>query len=239
MPDSFPSRAAGRLPGTSWLFDAGAGAYRWFTAQAAWRESCAALARHLPDGSGIRIVDLGCGPGNSTAGLAAQRPDALVIGVDIARRMLGYARRDGLRSSWAGRVGWVQADATHLPLRAASVDAITGHSFLYLVRDRQAVLAEVRRVLRPGGRAVFMEPNARPATIRSILRVSRDPRHVIAIGLWRPFSRLHGRYDAASLAAVLERAGFVRCQVEETLGGLGLLARAEAEAEAEAPRAAD
>ncbi len=214
-------------PLARWLFDAGAGPYRWFTAQPAWRRSCATLASRLPTADGIRIVDLGCGPGNSTAGLAEQRPDASLIGIDIARRMLERARRDGARSPWAARVGWVQADAARLPLPAASVDAITGHSFLYLLRDRGAVLRETLRVLRPGGRLILMEPNARPATIRTVLDVSHDPRHVIAVGLWRPFSRLHGRHDAASLAAALRRWGFVRCEVEETLGGLGLLASGE------------
>ncbi|HXM58750.1 MAG TPA: class I SAM-dependent methyltransferase [Candidatus Dormibacteraeota bacterium] len=218
-------------PLARWLFGAGAGVYRWFTAQDAWQASCAALASRLPPGERPRVVDLGCGPGNSTAGLAAERSDARLIGLDVARRMLAYARRDASRSPWGSRVSWVQADGGRLPLRTASIDAVTGHSFLYLVPDQAAVLAEALRVLRPGGRLVLMEPNARPATIRAILRVSRDPRHVVAVGLWRPFSRLHGRHDAASLAVTLERSGFVRCRVEETLGGLGLLASGERPAE--------
>lgn len=212
---------------TRWLFDAGATAYRWFTAQSAWRESCARLASRLPSGEGLWIVDLGCGPGNSTAELARQRPDARLLGLDVSSRMLSYARRDGSRSGWAGQVDWVRGDAARLPLRTASVDAVTGHSFLYLVPDRRAVLSEILRVLRPGGRLIVMEPNARPATVRDVLTVSRDPRHLIAVGLWRQFSRLHDRHDAASLAETLERSGFAGCRVEETLGGLGLLASGE------------
>jgi ubiquinone/menaquinone biosynthesis C-methylase UbiE len=210
-----------------WLFDAGAGAYRWVTDQPAWRGSCASLVTRLPPGRSIRVLDLGCGPGNSTAGQAALRPDIRLIGLDLSRRMLVGARRAGSRSSWGAHVTWVQADATRLPLRTASIDAVTGHSFLYLVPDRDAVLAETLRIVRPGGRLILMEPNARRATIRSVLGVSHDPRHVIATALWRPFSRLHGRHDAASLAAAMERAGFVGCVVEETLGGLGLLAWGE------------
>ena len=56
--------------------------------------------------------------------------------------------------------------------------------------------------------------------------VSRDPRHLLSVGLWRPFSRLHGRFTAGELRGALEAAGFVNCQVEETFGGLGLLASA-------------
>ena len=166
-------------------------------------------------------MDLGCGPGVSTFELAKQLPTARLVGLDIAPRMLSQARR---RSRV--RVEWLQADAARLPLAEASVDACTGHSFLYLVNDRDAVLAEARRVLRPGGQLVLMEPNARHATPSRVLGVSRDLRHLVSVSLWRPFSRLHGRFTPLSLTSTLDSAGFVDCRVEETLGGLGLLVSA-------------
>jgi hypothetical protein len=72
-----------------------------------------------------------------------------------------------------------------------------------------------------------MEPNARAVSVREVLRVSRDPRHLVSVGLWRPFSQLHGRFSVRSLVATLEGAGFRRCQAAETLGGLGILAWGE------------
>jgi ubiquinone/menaquinone biosynthesis C-methylase UbiE len=206
------------------LFNLGADIYAWFTAQATWRASCARLTSQLEPGQTGRIVDLGCGPGVSTFELARRLPRAHLIGLDIAPRMLAQARRRA-RLTDAG-IGWLLADAARVPLADASVDACTGHSFLYLVADRTSVLAEARRVLRPGGRLVLMEPNARRATPAGVLALSRDLRHLVSVSLWRPFSRLHGRFTPASLTSTLEAGGFVDCHVEETLGGLGLLARA-------------
>ena len=214
---------------SSWLFNLGADIYAWFTAQHAWRASCLAMAERLDAPDAGLIADLGCGPGVSTFELARHLPGARLIGLDIAPRMMAEAlRRRRTATVSAARITWLRADAARLPLAAASLDACTGHSFLYLVADRRAVLAEMRRVLRPGGRLVLMEPHERGASLAQVLRVSRDPRHLVSVGLWRPFSRLHGRFTPVSLRQTLERAGFVRCEISETLGGLGLLATAAA-----------
>jgi SAM-dependent methyltransferase len=181
------------------------------------------MAGRLPSTPGTNILDLGCGPGVSTFELARALPDARLIGVDVATRMLKQARRrhpDGMA------VEWIRADAARLPFAAGSVDACAGHSFLYLVADRRAVLNEIHRVLRPGGHLVLMEPHTRRATPSGVLAVSRDMRHLVSVSLWRPFSRMHGRFSHSSLVGTLSAAGFVECQVDETLGGLGLLASA-------------
>jgi ubiquinone/menaquinone biosynthesis C-methylase UbiE len=213
---------------TSWLFDLGAEFYSWFTNQTVWRGSCGSLADRLPSDGTPLVGDLGCGPGVSAIELARRLPSARIVALDIAPRMLREARRR-LRGARVppGRIHLVLGTAARLPFPSDSFDALTGHSFLYLVPDRQAVLAECLRVLRPGGRLVLMEPNERPARLDAVLRLARDPRHLVSVSLWRPFSRFHGRFTPDSLASTLTSAGFADCRVEETLGGLGLLASAD------------
>jgi ubiquinone/menaquinone biosynthesis C-methylase UbiE len=177
--------------------------------------------------SGAQIADLGCGPGVSTFELARLLPKAQLIGLDMAPRMLQQA---GRRRPSGVRVTFLRGDAAHLPFATASLDACTGHSFLYLVVDRAAVLAEARRVLKPGSRLVLMEPNQTAPGVAQVLASSRDPRHLLSVSLWRPFSRVHGRFSQATLVATLEGAGFVECGAEETLGGLGVLAWGQAPA---------
>jgi ubiquinone/menaquinone biosynthesis C-methylase UbiE len=202
--------------------------YAWFTAQAAWRASCAQVASHLPDGSRLRVLDLGCGPGASTFELARARPNASIVGLDLTMHMLKQARRRLPRAGLGVRqLHWLWADAMRLPFQTASLDAVTTHSFLYFIPNRAAVLAECLRVLRSGGAFVAMEPSERPATLQQVWRVSRDVRFLISIGLWQPFSRVHGRFSARSLCTTLEQVGFAGCAAEETLGGLGVLAWAE------------
>ena len=209
---------------SAWLFNLGADVYAWFTGNSTWRASCARMAERLAPCDPRLVLHLGCGPGVSALALAKTLANARVVGLDAAPRMLAQARRrDPDRT-----VTWLRADAAHLPFRRGRVDACTGHSVLYLMPDRAAVLAEVRRVLRPGGRLVLMEPSARAATLEQVLKLSTDPRHLVSVSLWRPFSRLHGRFTEQSLVDTLERSGFFVCAVEPTLGGLGLLATAAA-----------
>jgi arsenite methyltransferase len=102
-------------------------------------------------------LDVGCGPGNVTASLArAAGPDALALGLDISEAMLARA----VRAEAGPQVGFLRADAQRLPLRNETVDAVVSIAALQLVPDPAAALAEMARVLRPGGRLAVMVPTA-------------------------------------------------------------------------------
>lgn len=215
-----------RILGRPWLFDLGAEVYAWFNTNPLWRASCAHLAFYFPSLNGrpsLRVLDLGCGPGVTAIALAQVRPDAHIIGLDLAPRMIRRAREDTRRANLARNISYVIADATALPFAAEVMDVTTAHSFLYLVSDRAAVLEEARRVLRPGGRYASMEPRFGRTRGSLLRRHWRDLRFLVSVTLWRPYSKYHGRLDERSFPEILERAGFTRTGTEPALEGLGIV----------------
>ncbi|GAT08629.1 methyltransferase domain-containing protein [Mycolicibacterium novocastrense] len=100
-------------------------------------------------------LDIGSGPGNVTASLArAAGSDGLALGIDISRPMLARAV-----SAQAGpNVGFLRADAQRLPFRDATVDAVTSLAVVQLIPEPASAVAEMHRVLRPGGRIAIMVP---------------------------------------------------------------------------------
>ena len=107
--------------------------------------------------SGGIALDVGSGPGSVTATLGrAAGPDGLALGLDISEPMLARAV-----SAQAGpNVGFLRADAQQLPLRDETVDAAVSLAVLQLIPNPAATLAEMARVLRPGGRMAVLVPTA-------------------------------------------------------------------------------
>lgn len=95
---------------------------------------------------GRDVVELGCGRGGGARLLAREFQPRSYLATDASRMLtLGNRRRP------AARVRFVSATATRLPLAAASCDVVLGVEMMHPQSDKAAVLAEVMRVLRPGG----------------------------------------------------------------------------------------
>ena len=106
----------------------------------------------LGEVSGRRVLEVGCGAAQCARWLTAQGAEP--VGLDISREMLRHGRRIGLGAGLD--VPLVQADAARLPFAADSFDlACSAYGALPFVADSAAVMREVARVLRPGGRWVF------------------------------------------------------------------------------------
>ena len=109
-------------------------------------------ARLLGDVAGRRVLEVGCGGAQCARWLATQ--GASVIALDLSAGQLAQARRLAERTGIS--VPLVQADAVALPLRSESVDlACSAFGAVPFVTDSAALMREVARVLRPGGRWVF------------------------------------------------------------------------------------
>lgn len=93
---------------------------------------------------GERVLDLGCGDGQLTARIAAT--GAVVTGVDSSPTMVAAARMNGIQADEAG--------AERLPYPDAAFEAVFSNAALHWVRNHDAMMHEVRRVLKPGSRFV-------------------------------------------------------------------------------------
>jgi len=120
-------------------------AHRWRTAE----NSAGYLLHFLAPG--VRVLDLGCGVGSLTADLAARVAPGTVVAVDLTLGILAEARRLAEQSPVAPVVEFALADGQQLPFLDASFDVVHAHQVLQHVADPVGVLAELRRVCRPGG----------------------------------------------------------------------------------------
>ena len=98
------------------------------------------------------VLDLGAGTGRASLALKQRYRAAQVVALDLSPAMLAEAAR---RQTLLRRFRRVCADATALPLREASVDLVFSNLMLHWCNEPDAVFAECRRVLRPGGLLTF------------------------------------------------------------------------------------
>lgn len=143
--------------------------------------------------SGNHAVDLGFGGGVGLKALLAT-PAGRITGVERSEEMLAAARR---RFAAESRVKLVRGSAAEIPLADGTVDRLMTVHSLYFWPDPAAGVAELRRVLAPGGRAcVAIQPRE---------AMEHEPLHDHGFRLYSP-SELH---------ALLEGAGFASVDVRE------------------------
>ena len=114
--------------------------------------------------AGGRLLDLGCGPGFYARRLAERFKNLRVTGIDRSERQLAHARRRA-ESRHLENCDFERGDVHGLPLPDASVGAVVCSRLFTVVSGREEALAEIHRVLEPGGRCFIAEP-------RSVLRAA-------------------------------------------------------------------
>ncbi|MGH9130696.1 MAG: class I SAM-dependent methyltransferase [Acidimicrobiales bacterium] len=134
-----------------------------------WR---AAMLERVVAGPGCRVLDVATGPAG--VALAVQRrTGASVVGVDVTEEMLRRAKSNVATAGRESLIKLVLARGEQLPFPDASFDALTVTYLLRYVADPAATLAELARVVRPGGTVASLEFNLPP------------------LPLWRPLWRAY------------------------------------------------
>jgi phosphoethanolamine N-methyltransferase len=106
---------------------------------------------------GKTVLDIGCGAGGITLHLAARHGAALATGFDVEMPVIETARRGAARQGLEGRVRFIQGAPGPLPFDDASFDVVFSKDALLHVPDKDALFAEIFRLLKPGG--VFAASN--------------------------------------------------------------------------------
>ncbi|HEY2525942.1 MAG TPA: arsenite methyltransferase [Candidatus Binataceae bacterium] len=155
--------------------------------------------------AGETVLDLGSGGGIDVL-LSARRvgPAGKAYGLDMTDEMLALAR-ENQRKAGVGNVEFLKGEIENIPLPDNSVDVIISNCVINLSGDKDRVLAEAFRVLRPGGRFAVSDVVVRgeiPAEIRR------------SVELW--IGCVAGALEESEYRAKLGRAGFAAVEVEPT-----------------------
>jgi demethylmenaquinone methyltransferase / 2-methoxy-6-polyprenyl-1,4-benzoquinol methylase len=178
------------------------------------RETATAVVR-----PGDRVLDVCCGTGDLA--IAARRAGGEVTGLDFSERMLDRARHK------APEIDWVRGDALGMPFEDGSFDAVTMGFGLRNLEDERRGLAELRRVLEPGGRLGVLEITRPRGPLALFYRVWFDGLVPLA-GKVLPGGAAYAYLPASvrrfpspdSLAGLMRDAGFADVRIRLFAGGI-------------------
>ncbi len=111
-------------------------------------EAAAFFRPHLR--SDMNLLDMGCGPGSITVGLAEWLPDGHVTGLDFDESVVETAQKDAAERGLTN-IDFISGSVYELPFEDSSFDAIYSHQVLQHLSDPQGMLKEALRVVKPGG----------------------------------------------------------------------------------------
>ncbi len=179
----------------------------------------------LPLSPGACVLDVGCGPAHVARRLVGR--GAEVVAIDRSWRMVRWGRRAHLQPGTNGP-RFAAAAAEHLPFPVAWFDLTFATTVLYLLPNKQAALAEMRRVTRPGGWVATLDPAA-ALTVEKMRAYARSarlaPRETRQLVQWAHAAQWYGGFRQEGLVGLYDSLGFENTVVERRLDDLVLFAR--------------
>lgn len=154
-----------------------------------WRR---ALADSVQAGDGALLLDMATGTAEIAIEICRRKPGIRVVGVDFSSKMLAIGRKKLRSGRLADRVYLSIGDGRSLPFKSAFCDAITIAFGIRNIEERHLVLAEFRRVLRPGGQLLIMEFDYPDHPVMGRVYRLYFERLLPAVGNW--LSRTHYAY---------------------------------------------
>lgn len=126
-----------------------------FRRDVAWRRRMGTL---IPPGQDLRLLDIATGTADQIISLMERHSGiARAVGVDMSEGMLGFGRQKIARLGWTDRVELKTGDAMRIPEPDATFDVATMSFGIRNVLNVTEALRDIRRVLKPGGRALILE----------------------------------------------------------------------------------
>ncbi len=200
-----------------------------------WRRQ---LARFLPENvagtaCGMSLLDLATGTADVLLTLLKNNPRIRAgFGIDLADKMLDIGRRKVAREGFEGRISLQHGDARQIPYNDKTFDVVTMAFGIRNVEEPAVVLREMRRVLKPGGRALILEFSLPHNRILRAAHLFYLRSVVPAIGglvsghseAYRYLNQTIERFPCgAAFCAIMQDAGFQNVNAHPLMGGIATI----------------
>lgn len=149
--------------------------------------------------AGTKMIELGCGPGFYSCRFASRFPELAVVGVDRSDRQLTWAR-ERARTFGLTNCHFERVNVLDIPCEDSHFDVLIASRLFTVLPEREEAIAEMHRVLRPGGRCFIAEP-------RHAFRASVP---LVAMWILARATHFHNGYREPRKAVTLAGAEFRR-----------------------------